>query len=80
MDDATVATETHADLAKYNDYVAKMTICEWLDRMSMFKYHTIFTKNQAYLVNEFHLHLNLHDKSKLNANFKFKDALDEMRI
>ena len=69
-----------ADLVKDNDYVTVMTICEWLDRLSIYKYHTIFTNNQACLMNELQLHLDLHDKSKLNDNFKFKDALDDIRI
>lgn len=57
-----------------------MTVAEWLDRMNLSKYLAMFTKNQAYLVNELKLHLDIHDKSKLNKNYEFKDKLDEQRI
>ena len=40
----------------------------------------MFTKNQAYLVSELRLHLDLFDKTKLNKNYEFKDKLDEQRI
>ena len=70
----------HTELVKDNENVADMTIAEWLDRLNLSKYFPLFTKNQVYLVNELHLHLNIHDKSKLNDNFKFKDKLDEQRI
>lgn len=48
---------------------AEMTVAEWLDRMNLSKYLPMFTKNQAYLVSELRLHLNIHDKSKLNDNY-----------
>lgn len=54
-----------------------MTVAEWLDRMNLTKYLPMFTKNQAYLVSELRLHLDIFDKSKLNKNYEFKDKLDE---
>jgi hypothetical protein len=57
--------------------VAEMTVAEWLDRMNLTKYLPMFTKNQAYLVSELRLHLDIFDKSKLNKNYEFKDKLDE---
>ena len=74
------ALENSADLIKDDGSVAEMTVAEWLDRMNLLKYLKMFTKNQAYLVSELRLHLDIFDKSKLNSNFEFKDKLDEQRI
>lgn len=79
-EDAQQALDMHTELVKDNENVADMTIAEWLDRLNLSKYFAMFTKNQVYLVNELHLHLNIQDKSKLNDNFKFKNKLDEQRI
>lgn len=59
---------------------AEMTVAEWLDRMNLIKYLSMFTKNQAYLVSELRLHLDILDKTKLNKNYEFKDKFDEQRI
>lgn len=68
------------ELLKDEGNVSEMTVAEWLDRMNLTKYLPMFTKNQAYLVSELRLHLDIHDKSKLNSNYEFKDKLDEQRI
>lgn len=78
--DAQRALDMHAELVKDTESVAEMTVAEWLDRLNLSKYLAMFTKNQAYLVSELHLHLHLTDKSRLNDNFKFKDKLDEQRV
>lgn len=74
------ALEKSADLLKDTEKIAEMTTSEWLDRLNLSKYLPMFMKNQAYLVSELKLHLNILDKSKLNDNFKFKNKLDEQRI
>ena len=65
------------ELIKDEGNVSEMTVAEWLDRMNLTKYLPMFTKNQAYLVSELRLHLDILDKSKLNSNYEFKDKLDE---
>ena len=57
-----------------------MTISEWLDRLNLYKYLPMFTKNQVYLMSELRFHRDRKDRKKLNENFKFKEALEEMRI
>lgn len=74
------ALDNSSELLKDEGSVAEMTVAEWLDRMNLTKYLEMFTKNQAYLVSELRLHLDIFDKSKLNKNYEFKDKLDEQRI
>jgi hypothetical protein len=57
-----------------------MTIAESLDVLNLSKSFDVFAKNQVYHVNELHLHLVIHDKSKFNDNYRFKNKLDEQRI
>lgn len=76
----TEALENSQELIKDEANVAEMTVAEWLDRMNLSKYLKMFTKNQAYLVSELRLHLDIFDHTKLNSNFEFKDKLDEQRI
>lgn len=71
------ALDNSSELLKDEGSVAEMTVAEWLDRMNLTKYLEMFTKNQAYLVSELRLHLDIFDKSKLNKNYEFKDKLDE---
>ena len=54
-----------------------MTIAEWLDRLNLYHYVPMFTKNQLYLINELKYH---REGNKLKKEFKFKEPLEEMRI
>lgn len=76
---ALTALEKYKDLLKEEETVPEMTVDEWLDRMNLSKYLPMFSKNQCYMVNDIALHL-VRGTGKLNENFKFKDALDDMRI
>lgn len=57
-----------------------MTISEWLDRLNLYRYLPMFTKNQVYLMNELRFHRSRENHNKLNLKFKFKEPLEEMRI
>lgn len=54
-----------------------MTIAEWLDRLNLYHYVPMFTKNQLYLISELNNH---REGDKLKEKFKFKEPLEEMRI
>ena len=55
-----------------------MTIGEWLDRLNLYHYVPMFTKNQLYLITELKYHQEGDQLKK--ENFKFKEPLEEMRI
>lgn len=63
-----------------------MTIREWLDRLNLYSYVPMFTKNQVYLIGELKYHFAKERRHgcaielKLNENFKFKEPLEEMRV
>lgn len=63
----------------------QMTIREWLDRLNLYHYLPMFTKNQVYLIGEIKYHYDKQRRRhrlgrKLNENFKFKEPKEEMRI
>jgi ATP-dependent 26S proteasome regulatory subunit len=71
-------------IEKYNDLLVEkkktndMTIGEWLDRLNMYNYLNMFTKNQVYLMNELRFHRKGNELNPIH--FKFKEPLEEMRI
>ena len=74
---STKAMETYQSLLNVEEKTQEMTIDEWLDRMNLSKYLPMFSRNQCYLVTDIKQQLR---HGKFNDNFKFKDALDDMRI
>lgn len=55
-----------------------MTIAEWLDRLNLYYYVPMFTKNQLYLITEIKYHLDKEDNKKFDKEkFKFKEAMEE---
>jgi len=58
-----------------------MTIAEWLDRLNLYHYVPMFTKNQLYLITELKYHYDETARNTLKKDkFKFKEPLEEMRI
>lgn len=79
-DDPQEAIDNHTELTKEVKSAADMSIAEWLDRLNLYEYYAMFTKNQAYLVSELKQHLHIHDKTRFNDKFVFEDKLKERRI
>ena len=58
-----------------------MTIAEWLDRLNLYHYVPMFTKNQLYLITELKYHYDEKASNTLKKDkFKFKEPLEQMRI